>query len=423
LLAGTAKKDSGEGEPVIRVDVRQVLVPVVVLDNSGHNVSDLKQSDFRVLEDNVEQTVTSFHVETTGAPAVEAEAKPVETAPAPPGPAKPALTAPAPALHTYLVVIDSLHAAFGNLHYVREALQKFFASELPGDSRYGVVALGQTMLILQNMTRDPAVALAALDDKAFLKMFSGSRNSASDRDMQNFVRHLNEIRAMVDSPDPATHDMGVAMMKGLPMETEGIAGVDRINTLTLIEGLRSLVRQMAAGTGHRTLLLISDGFQLSPGRDAWELLDAYFPGLAGMRALDRMQSEFESVVKVAARSNIVIDTIDSRGLYTPSFADASTSLPSAAVVGRVIPVMSRLQTEAGAVLSEFAAATGGTSYQNSNDLFAGIRKAVADGRDYYTLGYVSANTAMDGKFRKITVLVRGRKVTVRAKRGYWATEN
>lgn len=85
--------------------------------------------------------------------------------------------------------------------------------------------------------------------------------------------------------------------------------------------------------------------------------------------------------------------------------------------------MNTLQSEAGVTLTEFAAATKGTSYQNSNDLLAGIRKAVAEGRNYYTLGYVSTNAAMDGKFRNITVEVKGRKVTLKAKRGYWATEN
>lgn len=66
-------------------------------------------------------------------------------------------------------------------------------------------------------------------------------------------------------------------------------------------------------------------------------------------------------------------------------------------------------------------ATGGSAWRNSNDLFAGISKAVAEGRDYYTLGYVPSNTTMDGKFRRIAVEVKGRKVTLRAKRGYWAT--
>jgi VWFA-related protein len=129
------------------------------------------------------------------------------------------------------------------------------------------------------------------------------------------------------------------------------------------------------------------------------------------------------VVKIASRSNIIINTIDSRGLYTPSWTDASTSGPTISVASDVMSAMNELQAEAGMTLTEFSAATGGTSYQNSNDLLAGIRRAVAEGRNYYTLGYVSTNAAMDGKFRNITVEVKGRKVTLRAKHGYWATAN
>jgi VWFA-related protein len=132
-----------------------------------------------------------------------------------------------------------------------------------------------------------------------------------------------------------------------------------------------------------------------------------------------MQSEFESVVKVAARSNVIIDTIDARGLYVSSWTDASVS--GAGPSAQAISGMNSLQFEAGATLAEFAAATGGTTFRNSNDILTGIRKAVAAGRNYYTLGYVPANAAMDGKFRNITVELKSRKATLRAKRGYWGT--
>jgi VWFA-related protein len=420
-LSGAPQQAAIGNETVIRVDVRQVLVPVLVLDKSGHNVSDLKQSDFRVLENGVEQTTTSFRVETSGEAGVE-------SAPNPPaadaGRPQATTSKSAPAAlprHTYLIVIDTLHAGFSNLHAVRESLQKFFASEQPGDSQYGVITIGPSMTIVQNMTRDPSVALASLGDKAFLKMVSGSRSSPASSELQNFVRHLQEVRRLVDSGNPS----GPPQMEALPTEAEGIAGMDRNYTTVLLGGLRDLVRQLAKGTEHRTLLLISDGFQLSPGRDAWQLLLAYFPELLrlSLRGLDRMQSEFEDVVKIASRSNVIINTIDSRGLYTPSWTDASSSGPNHGVMPAVISVMNTLQSEAAMTLTEFAAATGGTSYQNSNDLLAGIRKAVAEGRNYYTLGYVSTNAAMDGKFRGITVEVKGRKVTLRAKRGYWATAN
>ena len=46
--------------PVIRTESRIVLVDTVVTDKKGHYVTDLKQQDFKVYEDNKEQTITSF---------------------------------------------------------------------------------------------------------------------------------------------------------------------------------------------------------------------------------------------------------------------------------------------------------------------------------------------------------------------------
>ena len=76
----------------------------------------------------------------------------------------------------------------------------------------------------------------------------------------------------------------------------------------------------------------------------------------------------------------------------------------------------------GATLAEIAAATGGAAFQNTNDILGAFERAFADRREYYTLGYVPSDSNLDGKYRAITVRVRDNKLTVRAKRGYCATE-
>ena len=77
--------------------------------------------------------------------------------------------------------------------------------------------------------------------------------------------------------------------------------------------------------------------------------------------------------------------------------------------------------EAGETLSEIAAATGGTAFRNNNNLFAGLERAFADGREYYMLAYNPGNSNWDGKFRAISVKLKDKKLQVSAKRGYWAT--
>ena len=49
-----------------------------------------------------------------------------------------------------------------------------------------------------------------------------------------------------------------------------------------------------------------------------------------------------------------------------------------------------------------------------------FRAALAEGREYYVLAYVSKNGAQDGKFRRISVETTNKTLNIRAKSGYWA---
>ena len=114
--------------------------------------------------------------------------------------------------------------------------------------------------------------------------------------------------------------------------------------------------------------------------------------------------------RLAAKSNVTIDTIDSRGLYGQRAFDASNPGNPPNVDGAVGRVERDAAAARGNTLVEIAEATGGTAFHNSNNLLGGLQRAFADGRDYYTLAYVSGNANLDGKFRAITVQVRDRKV-------------
>ncbi len=183
------------------------------------------------------------------------------------------------------------------------------------------------------------------------------------------------------------------------------------------------------------MILLSDGFEIEPGREALALVNAYFPFAShclvpatiscpqtDLTAATRLQDEFEPILQIAARSNITIDTIDSRGLYGQRAFDASNPGNPPNVDGAVGRVESDAAGARGNTLVEFAEATGGTAFHDNNNLLGGLQRAFADGRDYYTLAYVSSNANFDGKFRAITVQVRDRNAVVNAKRGYWAAQ-
>src|ERR1700759_3460985 len=64
-----AGQEPADSHVIIRSDSRLVLVDSVVTDKKGNYVHDLTQKDFKVYEDNKEQTISSFSFETDAAAA------------------------------------------------------------------------------------------------------------------------------------------------------------------------------------------------------------------------------------------------------------------------------------------------------------------------------------------------------------------
>ena len=58
-VALAAQAQTPAGPPVIRTETRMVLVDAVVTDRAGRSIRDLTAKDFRVWEDNREQTIQS----------------------------------------------------------------------------------------------------------------------------------------------------------------------------------------------------------------------------------------------------------------------------------------------------------------------------------------------------------------------------
>jgi VWFA-related protein len=437
-----AARESAPPEGAIKVDVRQVLVPVVVTDPQGHHVTGLMQADFRVFEDGVEQKITAFSVESSGLPQADipAQGEPSPAAPAvlsaaTPQAASPQAASPQAPRRTYMILIDTLHASFNNFVSAREALVKLFQQEHSADSQYVVVALGASAEMVLNVTPDPLAVLAVFQSKRFQKIFIDGQQGGLKAEMERFRRDLTETRYACDlaATDSVFKIKCAAGIQRAPQQAQAIAELDRTLTVGFLRQFRSLVAQLARARDRRTIVLISDGFQIEPGREALALVNAFFPPAShclvpvdvfcppnAMQSTSRMVEEFEPILQLAAASNVTIDTIGSRGLYGQRAFDASNPGAPPSVDGAVGRAERDMDSAAGNTLAEIAEATGGTSFHDNNNLLSGLQRAFADGRDYYTIAYVPGNASFDGKFRAIAVQVRDPKAVVNAKRGYWA---
>ena len=402
----------------IHVEVRQVLVPVVVTDHDGNYVTGLTRDDFQVFEDGVEQKIAAFSVDTatSGSSSAESTATPLAPASEPPGGPRPRQLR-----RTYVICIDTLHADPANLMRAREALAAVFRSEQPGDAQYVLVAVGRETRILRNTTPDIGSVLDTIRAREFEKLYTSKAVGTEHDEYERYRREVEEARAACDSRDGTCQ----SRVRQLRSRAGQVAEEQRFDTTVFLRQLRSLVQQLARANDRRTIILLSDGFGMVPGKEAFELFAACFPEFpearySSVRANDHMQDELSPVLQLAANNNIVFQTIDTRGLYTQAFFAARYG----GRTGRTAPVlaaMNRSASDAGSTLVEIAEATGGTAFRNSNDLAHGMRRALSDGREYYTLAYVPENAVQDRKFRAISVRLRNNpKLNVNAKRGYWA---
>ncbi|MCA1561352.1 MAG: VWA domain-containing protein [Acidobacteria bacterium] len=149
--------------------------------------------------------------------------------------------------------------------------------------------------------------------------------------------------------------------------------VRRIRAQVTASALKSAAAYLGTlREGRKTILFISQGLG-ALGRDA--------------------AIELQDVVRAANESNTAIYTLDPRGLMMRRPSDT---------------------------LHQLADNTGGQALLNTNSFDSVLGQVVREASAFYLLGYVSPNTAVDGRFHKIRVRLRRDGLEVRARKGYWA---
>lgn len=161
--------------------------------------------------------------------------------------------------------------------------------------------------------------------------------------------------------------------------------------------LRTMVRKMAILPGQRTIVLISPGF-MTP----------------------YLSFEVNAVIDEAARNGVVVNAVDARGLYVLAGYEAeSKGMSDAAMQSRQQGYEAQEQRLQSNIMAQLAAGTGGTLFENSNDLRGGIERATARPEVRYVLGFTPQEGKANGAFHRLKVEVRGQRgLTVEARRGY-----
>jgi VWFA-related protein len=389
-----------------KVRVNLVLVRVVVRDANGKIVSNLKKEDFQLYDNKKPQTISSFNVET---PETRTASALASTAAEGSSSSADAAGGKAVVLPQRFVsmVFDDVHLSMTDVVFVRESARRFFEALAASDR----VSLNTTSGQLTQEFTDDHDKLA----KALLGVLPRSlttQNLHECPDVTYYQADLITNKSDTQALDVATED---ALQCGFNGDTRMIAAArslaqsaaDRMvsqgdsETQYAYRHLEEDVRRLASMPGQRVLVLVSPGFISST-----------------------LQSEASELVDRATRANIVINTIDARGLYVPDvmgdIADPP-SIQSTRTTGFKTTYRVAAQFAQEDVLAQLADGTGGKFFHNRNDVDEAMREAGAAPAYSYLLGFSPRNLKIDGRFHSLKVALTSKeKFDIQARHGYFA---
>jgi VWFA-related protein len=403
----TAEVSSRDAAPTFKVRVNLVLVHVVVRDAAGKVIQDLKKEDFQLFDNRKQQVISSFSVETPDSRAVAA----TTTATTPNAPdANETVQRAAVSLPKRFVAVmfDDQHFSMEDATFVRDAATRFLNSLAPSD-RAGIYSTsGQTS---QEFTNDHELLAKALLGILPRSPFAGFHDCPDISYYQaDLIINKNDPQALAVATEDAvqcafngdetqiTAAQGVANAAAARALNQGDA-----DTEYAYRHMEEVMRRLSAMPGQRVLVFISPGFIEST-----------------------LFVEANDIVDRATRANIVINTIDARGLYVPDVAGDIADPPhdSGRAAGFKATYRVAAQTAQEDVLWQFADGTGGTFFHNRNDVDEGLRQAGAAPAISYLLAFSPQNLKFDGRFHTLTVkLTRKTNYTIQARHGYYAPKH
>ena len=382
-----------------KLRVNLVQVRVVVRDEHDKPVPNLRREDFQIFDQGKLQTITNFSMETpqTRAERAQAAAK-TQTGEGVAG------NSELPERYIAMV-FDDEHMKMEDVLPVRQSATRLLKSLSTNDRAAIYSTSGQ---VSHEFTSDKEAL-----EKTLLGL---APRSLTDKGISNCpnmtyymadqIQHKQNAQVLAVAADEVLQCQfqGNTNMAGM---ARSVAQTSAMQALSLgdIENdyayrhLEDVLRALSGRPGERIMLLASPGF----------LLTTQF--------LDEM-----GIIDRANRANIVINTVDARGLYTPDLGDiAQPTTDTVRTAGFKSSYRQAGQFEQQFVLADFAAGTGGTFFHNSNDLDKGMQLAGAAPEVSYMLGFSPQNQKMDGRFHTLKVtLTAKQKYAIQARRGYYA---
>ncbi len=394
---------------VLRVTTELVQTDVMVFDRQGRFVDDLTREQFELRINGKVKPVEFFERVVAGSPNEERQLAAARGAANGRSDAGGNGTAAVPLDRGRPVFffVDDLHLDQSSIVRTRQLLTKFVDNEMGQNDEAVIASASGQIGFLQQLTDNKTVLRAAVAKLNFrpytvrdferpaMSEYQALRVEGYDRDITDYL-----IDETIKNNPGMTRAAAEAMVQGrarsLLIQAARVTG----DSLT---GLEGLVKSAKSLPGRKLIFFISDGFFLDVKNS-----NSY--------------SKLQRITSLAAKSGVVIYSIDARGLVA-SLTDAST--PSQFdPTGRVLRSgMGELSASQDA-MNALAADTGGKAFFNSNALEPHVKRALKETATYYLLAWKpDLETKESKKFNRIEVKVIGRSgVTLQVRRGFFDIE-
>src|SRR4029079_18256929 len=223
-----ASATTTQQKPTFRVQVDLLTNDIVVRDDKGNFIPDLKKDEFEIYEDGVKQDITSMTVVTGG------KVNNLLAPPPPPPPEGIILPPSRPRTDVsgriFLFFVDDLHLQFHNTGRVRELVKKISKELVHDGDMFGIVSSGPSSIAV-DMTYDKS----RLDEA--IKKIAGNELKPSD---------------IIQGPSGAEGRSEVRYRAHVAFSTVN----DLLNNLDSVHNRR------------KALIYVSDGYDFNPFQDA-----------------------------------------------------------------------------------------------------------------------------------------------------------
>jgi len=364
----------------LRVQSQIVLTNVVVRDKkTGAPVRNLKASDFSVLENGKPQAITSFDFQTVDEAARLTEATVSGKAPTIAQMLDRSLGAAPEQLRDHRLIVlffDTASMQPEDIDRAVDGAKVYLNTKMARADLVAVVSLGTSLSLDQDFTADKQALLRAVGK------FNGSTASQG-------------LGAGTTGTTEGTADDSSSFVAD---DTE----YNNLNTDRELYAIQTIAKSLQRVDQRKSML--------------------YFSGGLSRNGIEN-QASIRSATNAAARANMAIYTVDTRGLQAlPPLGDASSGSVRGTSAYSGASMQGKLDANAASqeLLATLASDTGGKSFLDSNDFAPAFQQIQRDTEAYYILGFRSTDPRKDGAFRKLQIRLNRNDAKLEYRPGYYA---